>query len=345
MKVLVTGSTGFIGGALCRALCAQGHTVVAFHRPTSALRLLEDLPVEHAIGDLTQPATIQTAMNEVEVVFHAGALLGTSQPGRSYAVTVEGTQSVLQAARLAGVRRVVHTSSVAALGVPEPGRRNGRGLLNENHSWNYRPDHWPYGYTKYLAEQEVQRAVSQGQDVVIVNPSIVFGAGDIYRQSSSPVVQVARQKIPFITEAGLNVVHVEDVVAGHLAALERGKRGERYILGGENLTVEALVSLISDLAGVPAPGMILLPGLVRFLSRALGATQSFLHLPVGVSELRLAGYYFYYETKKAQRELGLGQPKPARQALADALNWFTEMGAVKLNSKEQSGGSDGRTNL
>ena len=319
--------------------------MVAFHRPTSALRLLEDLPVEHAIGDLTQPATIQAAMNEVEVVFHAGALLGTAQPGRSYAVTVEGTQSVLQAARVAGVRRVVHTSSVAALGVPEPGRRNGRGLLNENHSWNYRPDHWPYGYAKYLAEQEVQRAVSQGQDVVIVNPSIVFGAGDIYRQSSSPVVQVARQKIPFITEAGLNVVHLEDVVAGHLAALEKGKRGERYILGGENLTVEALVSLIADLAGVPAPGMILPPGLVRFLSRALGAAQSFLHLPVGVSELRLAGYYFYYETKKAQRELGLGQPKPARQALADALDWFAGAGAVKLNSKEQSGGSDGRTNL
>ena len=140
-------------------------------------------------------------------------------------------------------------------------------------------------------------------------------------------------------------MHLEDVVAGHLAALEKGKRGERYILGGENLTVEALISLIADLAGVPAPGMILPPGLVRFLSRALGATQSFLHLPVGVSELRLAGYYFYYETKKAQRELGLGQPKPARQALADALDWFAGAGAVKLNSKEQSGGSDGRTNL
>jgi len=336
MKVLVTGSTGFIGGALCRALCEQGYQVVAFHRSSSALRLLEDLPVEHAIGDLTQPATIQAAMSGVEAVFHAGALLGTGQPGRSYAVTVQGTQSLLQAARVAGVRRVVHTSSVAALGIPEPGRRNGRGLLTESHCWNYRPDYWPYGYAKYLAEQEVQRAVSLGQDVVIVNPSLVYGPGDIYRQANSPVVQVARQKLPFITEAGVNVVHLQDVVAGHLAALERGKRGERYILGGENLTIQHLVGMMAELAGVPAPNLLLPPNLVRTLSRVLGAFQSFLQLPLGVSELRLAGYYFYYETRKAQRELGLGQPRPARQAVEDALNWFAQAGALKLKTSRSA---------
>lgn len=326
MKVLVTGSSGFIGGALCRALCEQGHQVVAFHRASSTLRLLEDLPVEHAIGDLTQPASLQTAMQGMEVVFHAGALLGAGQPGRMYAVTVQGTQSLLQAARIAGVRRVVHTSSVAALGIPEPGRRNGRGLLTENHAWNYRPDLWPYGYAKYLAEQEVQRAISLGQDVVIVNPSLVYGPGDIYRQASSPIVQVARQKLPFITEAGVNIVHIDDVVAGHLAALERGKRGERYILGGENLTIEQVVSLMAELAGVPAPNLMLPPRLVRGLSRLAGI----LSMPLGVSELRLAGYYFYYEIKKAQRELGLGQAKSAHQAIGDALNWFEAAGAIKL---------------
>lgn len=330
MKVLVTGSSGFIGGALCRALCArEGYEVVAFHRPSSTLRLLEDLPVQHAIGDLTQPATLQAAMSGVEVVFHAGALLGTSQPGRSYAVTVQGTQSVLQAARVAGVRRVVHTSSVAALGVPEAGRSSGRGLLTENHAWNYRPDYWPYGYAKYLAELEVQRAVSLGQDVVVVNPSLVFGAGDIYRQSNSPVVQVARQNLPFITEAGVNVVHLEDVVEGHLAALERGKCGERYILGGENLTVEQLVKLIAELAGVMPPSLMLPPGLVRSLSGVFGVFQSFLQLPVSIQELRLAGYYFYYETEKARLELGLPRPRPAREALSAALDWFTRVGAVK----------------
>lgn len=322
MRILVTGSTGFIGGALCRALCERGEEVVAFHRSSSALRLLEGLPVEHAIGDLTQPASLQAAMKGVEAVFHAGALLGGNQPGRFYAVTVEGTQNLLLAARMAGVRRVVHTSSVAALGVPEPGKGNGRGLLNENHSWNYRPDYWPYGYAKYLAEQEVQRAVSLGQDVVIVNPSLVYGAGDIYRQSSSPLVQIARQKLPFVTEAGVNVVHLSDVVAGHLAALERGKRGDRYILGGENMTVEAFVSLAAEVAGVPAPNLVLPARLVRSLSGLLGGLQSLLHLPLGASELRLAGYYFYYEIRKAQRELGLGQPTPARQAIRDALDWF-----------------------
>lgn len=328
MRILVTGSTGFIGGALCRELCRQGHSVIAFHRPSSNLRLLEGLAVEHAVGDLTQPATIQAAMDGVEAVFHVGALLGSRQMARSYAVIVEGTQSILQAARVAGVRRVVYTSSVAALGIPEYGRHDGSGPMTETHAWNYRPDYWPYGYAKYLAEIEIQRAVSLGQDVVIVNPSVVYGPGDIYRQSSSVIVQVARQRLPFITEGGVNVVHVDDVVAGHLAALERGRRGERYILGGENIGIERLVALVAEEAGVAAPGLVLPPGLVRGLSGVLGLLQSFLHLPLGVNELRLAGYDFYYDSRKALLELGLPAPKSARQAVADALAWFIEVGAL-----------------
>ena len=126
MKVLVTGSTGFIGGALCQALAAQGHVVRAFHRPNSSLRRLEGLDVEHAQGDLTQPATLEAACAGMEVVFHAAAWMGGSEVGRLYAVTVEGTRAVLQAAQRAGVRRVIHTSSVAALGVPPPGEKIGR---------------------------------------------------------------------------------------------------------------------------------------------------------------------------------------------------------------------------
>jgi dihydroflavonol-4-reductase len=319
MRVLVTGSTGFVGGALCRALLAQGHQVRAFHRPGSALRLLEGLPVEHALGDLTQPETLLPAMQGIEVVFHAAAQLGGKGPLAQFlAVTAQGTRALLQAAQAAGVRRVVHTSSVAALGVPEVGPVKGVGLLDELHTWNYPPERWRYGYAKYQAELEVQRAVAMGMDVVIVNPSIVFGPGDIYRAQSSLVVVQARHPIPVSLPGGSNVVHLDDVVAGHLAALERGRTGERYILGGENLSHTALLRLAADVTGTRAARVVL----PVWTAKLLAHLQPVLHLPIGADELGLAGYQFYYDTGKARRELGLAAPVPARRALQDAYDWF-----------------------
>lgn len=325
MNVLVTGSTGFLGGQLCRALCAQGHAVRAFHRPTSLTRMLDGLPLEHALGDLTQPESVAAAMQGVEAVFHVAALLGGQESsGRMYAVTVEGTRSILQAAQRAGVRRVVYTSSVAALGVPDfadPGSLP----IDENHSWNYRSDRWPYGYAKHLAEGEVQKAVAQGLDAVIVNPTVVFGAGDVYRQSSSIIMQVARRRLPALTEGGLNVVHIQDVVAGHLAALERGVTGERYILGGENMTHVSLVRKIAKITGGAAPLLVLPPALARALVLPMRLAQTFVSLPVAYRSLYLAGYRFYYNTQKALVELGLDQPLPADQAIEDAYAWFKQM--------------------
>ena len=323
-NILVTGSTGFIGGQLCRALCEQGHAVRAFHRPTSLTRVLEGLPVEHALGDLTQPDSVNAAMQGIEVVFHVAALLGGQEnSGRMYAITVEGTRAVLQAALRAGVRRVVHTSSVAALGVPDfadPGSLP----INENHSWNYRPDRWPYGYAKHLAELEVQKAVAQGLDAVIVNPSVVFGPGDVYRQSSSIIMQVARRRLPALTEGGLNVVHIQDVVAGHLAALECGVTGERYILGGENMTHATLARKIAKITGAPAPLLVLPPWMARGLVVPARLAQTFIPLPLAYNSLYLAGYRFYYQTSKAVVELGLNQPLPANQAISDAYAWFKQ---------------------
>lgn len=326
MKTLVTGSTGFIGSSLCRTLLEQGHEVRAFHRPTSVLRLLDGLEVEHAAGDLTQPESLDAAMQDVEVIFHAAAWMGgRDQPGRQYTVTVEGTRNVLLAARKARVRRVIHTSSVAALGVPDPARQYSEAqLINENHAWNYRPDFYPYGYAKYLAEQEVQKAVAQGLDVVIVNPSLVIGPGDIYRQNSSIITQVAQKRISVAINGGINCVHLADVIEGHIAALACGKTGQRYILGGENLTHLQLMEMIADVTGVPCPTMVLPNGLVRSLAGPARLLQTFLNLPVSPELLRLAGYWFFYDTQKAERELGLTQRRPVRDAIAETYAWFEQ---------------------
>lgn len=332
MKVLVTGSTGFIGGALCRELAGRGYEVHAFHRASSALRLLEELRVLHAIGDLTQAETLLSAMQGIEVVFHAAAQLSGDDPGRMYAVTVEGTRAVLEAARQAGVRRVVHTSSVAALGVPENGPVDQPGLLNESHTWNYLPERWPYGYAKYLAELEVQKAVAEGQDIVIVNPSIVFGAGDIYRQTSSLLVHVARHKLPALVEGGANFVHLQDVVDGHLAAMEKGQRGERYILGGENLTLVKAVEKAAVVVGVHPPLIILPGGVGRALAGPAMLLRNILDLPIEPEMLYLAGKYFYYDTHKAQVELGLTTPRPVEEGMAEAYAWFQQVGALPKKS-------------
>ena len=329
MNILVTGASGFIGSHLCRELVARGHTVRAFHRASSNLLLLEDLPVEHAIGDLTQPDTLGAAMESIEVVFHTAAWIGGSeQPGRVYAVTVEGTRSVLQAAWQTGVRRVVYTSSAAALGVPEdiPHVRRGftaePALLNENHTWNYRQDYYPDGYAKYLAEQEVQKAVAQGLDVVILNPTLVFGAGDAHRQSTSIITQVAGLRVSVAVEGGINCVHIDDVVEGHLAAMEYGQTGQRYLLGGENLVYLELLQMIAEVAGVDSPNLVLPTRLVRSLAGPARTFKAFLNLPVSPELLHMAGYYFFYDYQKAARELHLPEPRPVREAIRQAYAWF-----------------------
>lgn len=335
-RALVTGSTGFVGAAICRLLVERSYTVRAFHRATSTTRLLDDLPVEHAIGDLTQPATLTDALQDVDVVFHAAAMLGGREnPGRMYTVTVEGTRAVLQACMDAGVRRMVHTSSVAALGVPEPTGADAQpALMNETHTWNYPPDRWVYGYSKYLAEMEVQKAVAAGFDCVIVNPTLVMGPGDVYRQDSSPIVQIARGRGGVTTDGGVNIVHINEVAEGHLAALERGRYGERYILGGQNLTVPEMMRLIASIAGVQPPTLLIPAGLVRTAAGPLGWLQSFVSFPVSPEILHLAGYHMYVDTRKAQVELGLSPAGSAQGAIQDAYDWFVEVGAIRPVTKK-----------
>ena len=221
MIALVTGSTGFIGAQLCRTLCEQGIQVRAFHRSSSNTLLLDGLPVEHVIGDITQPETYTSSLKNIDVLFHTAAVLNSREGVEKLtAINVSSTKMLLQAALKQGVKRVVYTSSVASLGVPEQRSRHGKPhpLLNESHTWNFIPGHWQYGYSKYLAEMEVQYAVSQGLDAVIVNPSVVMGEGNINRLTNSPIVLVANRRLPVTVPAGMNIVHVKDVTWGHILA-------------------------------------------------------------------------------------------------------------------------------
>ncbi|RPI85607.1 MAG: NAD-dependent epimerase/dehydratase family protein [Chloroflexi bacterium] len=327
MIALVTGSTGFVGGAICRKLVREGYKVRAFHRESSRTLLLDNLPphsMEHCIGDITRPETLKPALRDVEIVFHAAAQLGKPYiPEKIYTATVQGTRNLLQAAGEAGVKRVVHTSSVAALGVPEDWNGNGSPpLLDENHTWNYKPQDYPYGYSKYLAEMEVQRAVAQGLDVVIVNPGVVLGAGDINRVGGSILLHMSRGHIPVSIQAGLNAVHIDDVVCGHLAALEKGKTGERYILGGENLTVTEFLEIIGKSVGRRTPKFILPAWAGRMLSRPIGMFGDLVGIPINRELLLMAGKYFFYDMRKARNELGLNEPRPVFDAAREAIDWY-----------------------
>jgi dihydroflavonol-4-reductase len=329
--VLVTGSTGFIGSQICQALLEAGYHVRALHRSTSSMRLLEGLDVESAIGDITQPETLVEAMQGVDAVIHTAAQVDYwRDSSRMYKVTVEGAGNVFQAALDAGVQRVVHTSSVSALGVPETsGKQPQTPLLNENHIWNYRHKWWRYGHAKHLSEKEAQRFVALGLDVVIVNPTSIFGPGDANRISGEFVFQIARGMLPVAVPGGLNVVHSADVAEGHLAALERGRTGERYILGGENITHARFFRMIAEVVGVRPPQLVLPTWLLRAAAAPVDITRTFINLPLNGDLLRFTGRYFFYDTRKAQEELGLTNPRSTQQAIQDTYDWYKSHGYLQ----------------
>jgi dihydroflavonol-4-reductase len=329
VTILVTGATGFIGSHLCRALVEHGEAVRAFHRPSSQLVGLEGLPVEHALGDITQPETLEAALHGVQTVFHTAAYLGPARDlDYAYGVTVGGTRTLLAAAQHAGVERVIHTSSVAALGVPihtpaSPDPALNRGM-DETHTWNFPPHLWPYGHAKYLAEMEVQHAVARGLDAVIVNPAVVVGPGDLNRVSGEIILQVARGRVPVSIPGGLNVIHIADVVRGHLVAWKQGRTGERYILGHENLTHRAFLELVASVTGARPPRIFLPARPVRWLARPVTFLARWLPLPIAGEALHKAGYHFYYDTRKARSQLGLDQLLSARQGIEEAYVWYKE---------------------
>jgi len=321
---LVTGATGFIGANLVEALGQRGWRVRALHRAASSLKALAGLAYESAIGDVTEPASLAPAMRDVDVVFHVAAVADywRSDPSRLMQVNVEGTRNVLRAAREAGVRRVVFTSSCAALGQPPFGR-----ALDERAQFNLRPDDFPYGYSKYLAEQVCQEFVRAGLDVVIVNPAVVFGPRDVNLVSSSLVIAAARRGLPFALPGGVSAIDVADACAGHIAAAERGRTGERYILTTENLSYQQLFTMLAEVVGRPCPRLILPRWVFRLAAPMVGFARDRLgvRLPVSSEQVRFAAETFWFDASKARCELGL-TPRPVREAIQRTYDWYVAHG-------------------
>ncbi len=327
MKVLVTGGSGFVGSQIVAALVRRGDRVRVLRRPNSSLIALAGLEVEHVIGDILEPEAVARAVAGCDLVFHVAALSSywRAQRAQVYRVNVDGTRVVMEACLAAGIPRVVHTSSVAAIGV----RRDGV-LVDEGMAFDAFSASWAYGDSKHLAELEVMRAVERGLPVVIVNPAAVIGPGDHYLISSSMVVEFAKRSLPVVTPGGLCMVDVDAIVAGHLAAAERGRVGERYILGGENLTHRQIAATICDIAGRPAPRLTIPRWALGPLASMVDAFNRINPRPPVVSgeQLRLGAYNVYCDSSKAVAELGYPL-LPFRPAAERAYRWYLEHGYLK----------------
>ncbi|HEY7673355.1 MAG TPA: hopanoid-associated sugar epimerase [Gammaproteobacteria bacterium] len=329
MTALVTGASGFVGAAVVRALAAQGERVRALVRPTSDRRNLADLPVEIVTGDLTDRGSLGAAMRGCRVVFHVAAdyRLWAPDPRPMYAVNVDGSLNVVESAAEHGIERVVYTSSVAVLGINAD-----RTPADETTPVSIADMIGPYKRSKYVAEEVVKRRAAELElPLVVVNPSTPIGPGDVRPTPTGRIiVDAATGRMPAFVDTGLNLVHVDDVARGHLLALERGTVGERYILGGADMTLERILALVAKHCGRKAPwlrlpraGIYPVAVISEIIARVTDKEPR-----ITLDGLRMAKKHMYFSSRKAERELGYRWRAP-EEAIADALDWFRRNGYVR----------------
>lgn len=328
MKALVTGATGFVGAAVARALLRDQWQVRVLARRGSDRRNLKSLDVEVSEGDLTDPDSLQRAAQSCDGLFHVAAdyRLGARDPAELYRTNVEGTRNVLSAAHRSGVKRIVYTSSVATIGIPADGTPGDEQSANslENMIGHYKR-------SKYLAEEVVREAAQAGASVVIVSPSTPVGPGDVKPTPTGQLVlDAAAGRMPAYVETGLNIVHVDDVAAGHLLAYERGKAGERYILGGQDMSLREILEMIARIEGrspprVRLPYAVVLP--IAYLAEGF-AMLSGRGGRITLEGVRMSRKKMFFSSAKALRELGY-RWRPPLQAFEDAIRWFRDNGLLK----------------
>jgi dihydroflavonol-4-reductase len=323
-RALITGGTGFVGSNIALRLAERHWDVRILQRSGSSLELLEGGPFEFVCGDVLHPETLPPALRGVDVVFHAAGVVDYWRQGteRMYEVNVQGTRNVMEAALRSGVDRVVHTSSTAALGI------HPNVLVDETYTFNVKPERFVYGHSKHLAEQIAFEYLQKGLPIVIVNPTTVIGPRDVRKVSCGMVVEVIKHCAPpLIPPGGLNVVPICDAAQGHIEAALKGRVGERYILGGENMTHAQLYQTIADVLGcgmklkvMPRWQVSLIAGLTDMLQ-----PQTSGPVPLTGDRLRLESQFFYYDTTKARAAFDM--PKtPLRTTIGRTYEWYEAMG-------------------
>jgi dihydroflavonol-4-reductase len=325
---LVTGATGFVGSAVARALLARGRRVRVLARPNSDRRNLGGLAVEIAEGAMEDPRSLARAVAGCRYVYHVAAdyRIWVPDPAPMFRANVDGTRDLLTAALEAGAERVVYTSSVATLGLV-PG-----GSATEETPSSVNDMIGPYKRSKFAAEQVARGlARERGLPVVIVNPSTPVGPGDIKPTPTGRlIVEAACGQMPAFVDTGLNIVHVDDVAEGHLAAAENGRIGERYILGGENMALAEILAEVAQTVGrrpprLRVPHSVLFPVAVGAeLAARITGRDPF----VTLDGVRMSRKKMYFSSEKASRELGY-RSRPSREAIADAVGWFRDNGYLK----------------
>jgi dihydroflavonol-4-reductase len=329
MDALVTGGTGFVGANVVRELLRAGATVRVLARASSDRCALTGLSVEVAEGDLLDRASLRRAVAGVREVYHVAAdyRLWAHDPREIYRANVDGTRAVLEVAAEAGVHRIVHTSSVGALGIPSDGQP---GTEDTPVTLDDMVGH--YKRSKFLSDALAREMAGQGVPVVIVNPSAPVGPWDVKpTPTGQMVVDFMRGKMFATMDTGLNLVHVRDVAAGHLLAARRGAIGDRYILGCENISLAAIGGMLAEITGIPAPRWrvpypVAWSGAfcIETMARLRGGAPR-----VSLTAVRMARKRMYFSAAKAVRELGLPQTD-VREALGDAAAWFAEHGYASL---------------
>ncbi len=321
---LVTGATGFVGSAVARALAGRGADVRVLARPGGDRRNLEGIDVTVCEGDLLQPETLEPALAGCEGLFHVAAdyRLWTRDPDVMFRANVEGSRAVLREACKAGIKRAVYTSSVAVLGITH-GRQ-----ADEETPVSYGDMIGVYKQSKYRAEQAVQDVIREtGVDCVIVNPSTPIGPRDVKPTPTGRLVlEAAAGRMPAYVDTGLNVVHVDDVAAGHLQAFEKGEKGRRYILGGDDMSLRDILRTVADIAGVKPPVMQIprapiypLAWMAEVFCTLSGKGEPF----ATVDGLKMSRKKMFFSSARAEAELGYTH-RPGAEALRDAVKWFRD---------------------
>lgn len=335
MTSLVTGGTGFVGSHIVRQLVSTGRPVRILVRPTSLMTALQGVAFERVEGDLRDAASLDRAMQGVECVYHAAAdyRLWSRHPEEIYDANVGGTRRILAAANRAGVRRIVYTSTVATIAVPQ----DGGALPNEDTPAKLEQMVGHYKRSKFLAEREALEAAAAGAPVVIVNPTAPVGPGDWKPTPTGRILlDFLNGRMPAYVDTGLNLAAVEDVALGHLLAAEKGRAGERYILGARNMTLKEILDALAAITGRSAP-RVRLPHAValaagyadEWVARLSGREPR-----IPVEGVKMSRHRMFVASDKAARELGY-HPGPVEKALERAVRWYESNGYVGAAAKNR----------